>query len=248
MTSLPETRDSLKAEVERRMLALCPFRDATGEDAIAVKDAVAVAVEMIKKASHPKPCLDADTPGEHSHAIICSCCMEREEKRAEAAEKRWNEHYTDCHMNSNRLLREAAEAAFRQATKDREVAEAGREAAEKERESVTLEPHGVPGPYPNCTDCGRPMVWDSLAHRRWMCPACLYRRAEAAEKERDEARKALAEFRSKWRHAAGCGCRPGFHNSDCVSKKNRAIPCGEPHAPVCDPRCAPAPGAARGGG
>lgn len=41
---------------------------------------------------------------------------------------------------------------------------------------------GPPGPYADCTDCGRAMVWDRTRHEtplaRWVCPGCVLDRAE----------------------------------------------------------------------
>ena len=40
---------------------------------------------------------------------------------------------------------------------------------------------GPPGPWPDCHDCGRAMVWDRDCGT-WMCPRCVMRRCNEAER------------------------------------------------------------------
>lgn len=66
---------------------------------------------------------------------------------------------------------------------DRALAAEARLAAKEEelREAVA----GPPGPYEHCTTCGRRMVWDYKERELpiWMCPRCVFLRAERAEEE-----------------------------------------------------------------
>lgn len=97
-------------------------------------------------------------------------------------------------------LPEAGTLAFSERLKDRIAAAL----AEAEAHVVG----GPPGPFADCTDCGRPMVWNNPDQEcpTWMCPRCCHGRMVRAEQAEAHV-PAAAAARLKAEGARACAER-----------------------------------------